>query len=100
MRSKTFRFDGAPEPESGFSFISDQHIADTDLVIDLRDEFEAPRAAHPSARRATVDTIHEIPNTPQRTVICCATGLRAWRAAERLKPHWRGEIVLAALGPT
>ncbi len=100
MRSTTFRFDGAPEPGEGFSFIADRHITADDFVIDLRGEDETATPARPDAARATVETVAQLPNTTQRTVICCASGLRAWRAAERLKPHWHGEIVLVALGPT
>lgn len=100
MRSNSFRFDGAPEPAEGFRFIADRQIADDDLVVDLRGMDEAPTPARPDAVRATVDTIGELPNTTQRTVLCCASGLRAWRAAERIKPHWQGEIVLVALTPT
>ncbi|GGE52528.1 hypothetical protein GCM10011517_20370 [Actibacterium pelagium] len=100
MRSSSFRFDGAPEPQAGHRFISARKITSDDLVVDLRDSEEAPRKATADAVRTTIDKIETLPNTDRRTVICCASGLRAWRAADRLKPYWRGEIVLAALGPT
>ncbi|MCE8518555.1 ThiF family adenylyltransferase [Ruegeria pomeroyi] len=96
-RNSAFRFDHAPEPETAFRFVAPSDLTVDDLVIELRSESEAPHPAHPSARRMTTSEI-EITDTNQgkRLVLCCATGLRAWRAAEQLQPDWPGEIVLVA----
>lgn len=100
FRSASFRFDGAPEPATApHRFIGRSEIRAGDLVVDLRDAAEAPVPASPGALRLEVDAIG--PDTPrplpgQRAVFACRTGLRAWRAAERLRPHWPGEIALLA----
>ena len=99
FRSTSFRFDTAPEPDARFPFVARNSLRPGDFVVDLRDEAEAPRPAAPHARRLTVDAIG--PNGPlpapgQRAVFACRSGLRAWRAADRLRPHWPGEIALLA----
>ena len=96
MRSNTFRFDDAPEPDQGFSFVSACQLTPDDLIIELRSEDEAPDLIHPSALRTSPNRLKLEPNKGKRLALCCATGLRAWRAAEELKPNWPGEIVLVA----
>ncbi|WP_170468305.1 HesA/MoeB/ThiF family protein [Ruegeria arenilitoris] len=96
LRSSTFRFDDAPEPADHFSFISASQLTANDLIIELRGPDEAPDPIHPNACRQSPETIKIEPNTGKRLALCCATGLRAWRAAEQLKPDWPGEIVLVA----
>ncbi|WP_340680326.1 HesA/MoeB/ThiF family protein [Paraglaciecola sp.] len=97
-----FRFDQAPEPQQlPFAFISDKQLSTKDLIIELREEDEAPRAAHPEAVRALVSTFEQQQITPkpgQRTVMCCRSGLRSWRAAAALREYWDGTIVLIAMG--
>ena len=95
-----FRFDTAPEPESYFDFIAADDFDSQDFIIDLRAAQEAP-LAHPNAVRAQVLDIGSqgpLPDITQRVVLCCASGLRAWQAADRLAAAWSGRIVLAALG--
>jgi len=92
-----FRFDGAPEPESGFGFIAPAQITPVDWLVDLRAENESGPSL-PNAKRHRVpdfDTLH-----PQgaRAVLACRSGLRSWQAATRLRGHWDGEIALIALG--
>lgn len=98
MRSTSFRFDQAPEPIAAFHFVAASDLSEADHIIELRSD--AP-LLHPKAQRmmpediaSTLPATITAPNT--RLALCCATGLRAWRAAETLKPLWPGEIVLVA----
>lgn len=97
-----FRFDNALEPNFRPCFIAGRDIAPGDFVVDFRAPSEAPLAT-PSAFRLSVEAIGEgtaLPAAGQRAVLCCRSGLRAWRGAERLASRWTGDIVLAALGHT
>ncbi|WP_171208743.1 MULTISPECIES: ThiF family adenylyltransferase [unclassified Ruegeria] len=97
LRSTSFRFDTAPEPDSCFRFLSAGQLTAQDHIVDLRSIEEAPIPAHPDAMRVLPENLHKIePNTDRRLALCCATGLRAWRAAEQIQPDWPGEIVLVA----
>ena len=93
-----FRFDGAGEPESAFQFIAPGNITEADCIIDLRGEEEAPQLVHPNALRRTVETFDITPNSGQRAVLACRSGLRAWRAATKLRETWQGDLALVALG--
>lgn len=95
-RSTGFRFDTAPEPDGHFRFIAPAHLTPDDLIVELRSAEEAPQPIHPDAHRIPVDALKSESNTGQRLALCCATGLRAWRAAENIQPDWPGEIVLVA----
>ncbi|WP_171175285.1 ThiF family adenylyltransferase [Ruegeria sp. HKCCD8929] len=97
FRSTTFRFDTAPEPEMAFRFVAPTQLTGDDVIVELRDDTEAPDPIHPAAHRITPDTVAaHLPKPTKRLALCCATGLRAWRAAERIQPDWPGEIVLVA----
>ena len=99
FRATSFRFDNAPEPVTHFPFIAKNSLQADDFVVDLRDEAEAPQPAAPHAQRLTVEAIGPatpLPAPNQRAVFACRSGLRAWRAADRLRPHWPGEIALLA----
>lgn len=101
-RSASFRFDGAPEPEAPHRFIARTDITPDDFVADLRDTTEAPRPAAPHARRLRVADFGAhgpLPAPGQRAVLACRSGLRAWRAADRLRAVWPGEIALLADPP-
>lgn len=94
LRSSSFRFDTAPEPEALFRFVAASDLTDQDRIIELRQD--AP-ALHPSAQQLSVDALAQnLPPAGTRLALCCATGLRAWRAAEHITPIWPGEIVLVA----
>lgn len=97
LRSASFRFDTAPEPVQAFAFVAADALRPQDIIIDLRDAHEAPTPAHPDAQRIAPDALRDdLPRANKRLVLCCATGLRAWRAAEHITETWPGEIVLVA----
>lgn len=100
FQTQSFRFDTAPEPDSPcFHFIAKSALGPDDFVVDLRDEVEAPRPVTPHAHRLRVEDFipaGPCPNPGQRAVLACRTGLRAWRAADRLHAYWPGEIMLLA----
>ncbi len=96
LRTSGFRFDGALEPDRQFAFIAAAQLRQSDLIVELRDTDEAPDAIHPNARRLSLAAIRSNPDKGARLALCCATGLRAWRAAEQIQPDWPGEIVLVA----
>ncbi|WP_170755473.1 HesA/MoeB/ThiF family protein [Ruegeria lacuscaerulensis] len=97
LRTSTFRFHNAPEPNSCFRFVSASQLSTNDQIVELRNKVEAVTPAHPNARRVSPENLQEIdPKQGKRLALCCATGLRAWRAAEQIQPDWPGEIVLVA----
>jgi len=98
-RFARFRFDGAPEPARVLPFIAPTQIAPTDHVIELRSTAEAPRPIAPHALRLEAPQTPPRPAEGQRTVLACATGLRAWRLGQTLSETWPQEIVLAAALP-
>lgn len=103
FRSSGFRFDSAPEPEAPpHRFIAKSDLRDDDFLIELRDREEAPTPVAPHAKRARPEAFGldgPRPAPGQRAVFACRSGLRAWRAADRLRPHWPGEITLLADTP-
>ncbi|WP_306131977.1 HesA/MoeB/ThiF family protein [Roseivivax marinus] len=95
-----FRFLDAPEPERQPRFLAPAEIAESDFLVDLRGEEEAP-LVRPVAHRMTAAAFGPdgpVPAAGQRAVLCCRSGLRAWTAAERLASVWDGDICLVALG--
>ena len=97
MRSAPFRFDIAPEPEVAFEFVVPEMLSEADTIVELRGPEEAPEPAHPDAIRLLPDQLKEnLPIAEGRLALCCATGLRSWRAAEFTQEIWPGEIVLVA----
>ncbi|MCG7492359.1 HesA/MoeB/ThiF family protein [Thalassobius sp. Cn5-15] len=98
LRSASFRFDSAPEPETAFRFVAAADLSAQDHIIELR---EGVQPLHPAARHMAAQDLLSAPTLQDiqpdtRLALCCATGLRAWRAAEAIAPHWPGEIVLVA----
>ncbi|MEM8979978.1 MAG: HesA/MoeB/ThiF family protein [Pseudomonadota bacterium] len=101
FRVSSFRFDGAQEPTQAFQFISASDLSTQDKIVDLRGAGEAPELLHSAAIRldqTEVATALGAENTDAKTrlALCCASGLRAWRAADDLHSIWPGEIVLVA----
>ncbi|OWU84307.1 thiamine biosynthesis protein ThiF [Oceanicola sp. 22II-s10i] len=85
-RVSSFRFDGAPEPDQALPrIVARAETGAGDIVIDLRD----PAAPGP-------ETLH--PQTTQRVVFVCATGLRAWRAARDLAGRGHPDVAICAEG--
>ncbi|WP_284375814.1 HesA/MoeB/ThiF family protein [Amylibacter marinus] len=103
LRNSGFRFDTAPEPVADFTFISADQITQADFVIELRGTDEAPIQVAPHAQRQSLSQMRSInptPDTGQRAVLACRSGLRAWQAATHLRSYWNGEIQLIAMGDT
>jgi sulfur-carrier protein adenylyltransferase/sulfurtransferase len=101
LRSSTFRFHGAPEPEHYWRFISVAEIRATDLVVDLRGKQEAPAPVCPQALRRDLSSLASEPLPAEdaaRIVLCCASGVRAWQAARILADAGPREMVLLAAG--
>ena len=97
-----FSFAGAAEPlEQPIPFIAPAEVGGTDLVIDLRSTSEAPVSPFPTALRVGVDALEsaqlQLPTAP-RIVLCCRSGLRAWRAAQALRSQGHANLALLALG--
>ena len=94
-----FRFlDAAMEEGPGMPFIGHGDVKPDDLVIELRDEEEAPVPVTPTARRILPSGIAAA-DLPQegRIVLCCRSGIRAMRAANTLAERgYRRLAVLAA----
>lgn len=102
LRFGGFSFTGTREPSgAAIPFISASQVADTDIVIDLRSLPEAPVSPFAAAIRIDVDTVERaetvFPRDP-RIVLCCRTGVRAWRAARALQGRGHENVALIALG--
>jgi sulfur-carrier protein adenylyltransferase/sulfurtransferase len=97
-----FSFAAATEPrEPVIPFIAPAELESTDIVIDLRSPAETPVSPFPSALRIEVDALEQaklqFPGGA-RVVLCCRSGLRAWRAARALRSQGHEKLALIALG--
>ncbi|HEV8017777.1 MAG TPA: HesA/MoeB/ThiF family protein [Steroidobacteraceae bacterium] len=97
-----FSFTGATEPSGAtLAFIAPTQLRSDDLVIDLRSLREAPVSPFPAALRVGVEELERaqtsLPSAP-RIVLCCRTGVRAWRAARALQGQGHANLALIALG--
>ena len=103
LRFGGFSFAGAREPaDAAIPFIAADQVDSTDLVIDLRSLTEAPVSPIAAAVRIDVDAVEKgagerLPTAP-RVVLCCRTGVRAWRAARALQRQGRANVALIAFG--
>jgi hypothetical protein len=102
LRFGGFSFAAAQEPcGNHLPFIAPGQIAPTDIIIDLRSLAEAPISPFKSALRIEVDTVEKaaahLPHGP-RIVLCCRSGVRAWRAARALQASGHDDLALVALG--
>ncbi|MGH8169361.1 MAG: ThiF family adenylyltransferase [Steroidobacteraceae bacterium] len=102
LRFSGFSFASAREPaEPALRFIAPQEVRETDVVIDLRSLTEAPSSPFPAALRIGVEDIERAgvsDRSPARVVLCCRSGIRAWRAARALQQAGRADLALIALG--
>jgi molybdopterin/thiamine biosynthesis adenylyltransferase/rhodanese-related sulfurtransferase len=97
-----FSFSRAAEPlEQPIPFIAPAEVGGTDIVIDLRSVSETPVSPFPTALRVGVEALEkaelQLPGEP-RIVLCCRSGLRAWRAAQALRRQGHVNLALLALG--
>ena len=97
-----FSFLGAQEQQGPpLRFIDPADVGPEDRVVDLRSLSEAPRSPFAAALRADVAALEaggvSVPPAP-RVVLCCRTGVRAWRAARALRAQGHHNIALIALG--
>jgi molybdopterin/thiamine biosynthesis adenylyltransferase/rhodanese-related sulfurtransferase len=104
LRFGGFSFAAAHEPSgAALSFISPEQVAQSDIVIDLRSLAEAPASPFATALRMDVAALEgaeaetRFPPEP-RIVLCCRTGVRAWRAARVLQRRGHLNVALIALG--
>ena len=103
LRFGGFSFSDAREPTgAAVPFIAVDQVDTTDVVIDLRSLTEAPISPIPSALRIDVagvegDAGNTLPPAP-RIVLCCRTGIRAWRAARALQKRGHTNLALIAFG--
>ena len=102
LRVGGFSFSGATEPHGApLRFIGPRQVAADDVVIDLRSVSEAAQPAFPGALRLELESLeHAAPQVPPaaRVVLCCRSGVRAWRAARVLQKHGHANVALVALG--
>lgn len=90
-----FGFENATEAP-GFGFVSAQQITATDTVIDLR-----PAGSVRVLQGAQILAPGDLVDWPipfGRVVLCCATGLRAWRGAQVLAERGAAKLALLADG--
>lgn len=97
-----FSFGNAAEPEeSPLAFIAPTEVGVSDIVIDLRSLAETPVSPFPAALRVGVEELENaelaLPREP-RIVLCCRSGVRAWRAARALQRQGHGNVALLAMG--
>jgi len=102
LRLGGFSFTGAREPTgTALGFIAPTEVSPADIVIDLRSLTEVPVSPFPSAMRIGVEALEQarmcFPVEP-RIVLCCRTGVRAWRAARALQSQGHANVALIAMG--
>ncbi|HKQ82325.1 MAG TPA: HesA/MoeB/ThiF family protein [Steroidobacteraceae bacterium] len=103
LRFGGFRFDRAGEPACAtmLRFIAAAALEPEDVIVDLRTDAEIAAAPLAATRRMTVDEIERgavALERERRVVLCCRSGLRAWRAARALQKQGYEQLALVALG--
>jgi molybdopterin/thiamine biosynthesis adenylyltransferase/rhodanese-related sulfurtransferase len=101
LRFGGFSFASAREDGRGFRFVAPADVGTNDFTVDLRSTQEAPMTAFSDSLRINVEQVESIvahiPKS-QRVVLCCRTGLRAWRAASKLRSAGHENVALIAMG--
>jgi len=100
LRFGGFSFSPVAEPpEPLLRFIAPSAVRPEDVVVDLRSPSEAPVSPFPGALRLAVEEIaDEALPSGVRIVLCCRSGIRAWRAARVLLAREARDVALIALG--
>ena len=101
LRFSGFSFLSAREESEGFRFIARADVMSSDFTVELRGEQESPVPAFSSSLRLApegVESLCDRVGNDTRVVLCCRTGLRAWRAATRLRAAGHHNLVLFAAG--
>ena len=99
LRFGGFAFHGTSEPQTAVPFLSKSDLCAADRVIELRAEDEAPDPVVPHAQRLSGESIDKFqPEPTGRVVICCTSGLRAWRAAAGLRDKGYKNLAIVATG--
>ncbi|HET9106872.1 MAG TPA: HesA/MoeB/ThiF family protein [Steroidobacteraceae bacterium] len=102
LRFSGFSFASAREPDAPpLRFIAPEHVREADVVVDLRSLTEAPQSPFPCALRVGVEEVEQAglaQGRDSRVVLCCRSGIRAWRAAEALRRAGHTDLALIALG--
>lgn len=101
LRMGGFSFGATAEPLDSLNFIAPGEVSDQDTVIDLRNLSETPVSPFPAALRISVDEIEQSSQrlcSGSRIVLCCRSGVRAWRAARVLQRRGYHRLALIACG--
>jgi sulfur-carrier protein adenylyltransferase/sulfurtransferase len=97
----SFSFQDAAEPGTAPRFIDVGDVTADDFVIELRSREEAPRSPFAAALRLEVEALESsaVGRVPpgRRAVLCCRSGVRAWRAARALQAAGHEQVALLAL---
>ncbi len=104
LRIGQFSFREVQEPPPGgpgfLQFIALNEVTRHDVVVDLRAAAEAPISPVASALRMSIEEIEASADdfsTAPRIVLCCRTGVRAWRAARVLERRGYHNLALIAV---
>jgi molybdopterin/thiamine biosynthesis adenylyltransferase/rhodanese-related sulfurtransferase len=102
LRFSGFSFASAPEPPGpALRFIAAEEVTAADVVVDLRSREEAPSSPFPDALRLAVEEVERTGlarAAHSRIVLCCRSGIRAWRAAQALRRAGHADLALIAFG--
>jgi molybdopterin/thiamine biosynthesis adenylyltransferase/rhodanese-related sulfurtransferase len=102
LRIGGFSFASATEPPNTEPrFIAETEVIHGDLTVDLRSAEEAARRPFNADLRVPVEDVAQVvaeKPRAQRIVLCCRSGVRAWRAATQLRTHGHNNVALIAIG--
>jgi sulfur-carrier protein adenylyltransferase/sulfurtransferase len=92
-----FAFLHTMEPDGpAIPFVARHSLAPGDLVVELRGVEEAPHPVTVDALRLSHDQLDAVP-AAKRVVLCCASGIRAYRAARLLAERGVHNVAVLAL---